>query len=128
MSHIERITSSRAAAAKGPYSHAVKAGGFLFVSGMGPVDPQTGEAKLGEIEDEVRLALENVRAVLQDAGASLEAVVKTTVYVRDMEDFPRMNAVYAEYFGDAKPARTTIQAARLPLDIGVEIDAIAWVG
>ena len=128
MTGIERIVSSRTAPAKGPYSHAVKAGGFVFVSGMGPVDPKTGEVRLGEIEEQVRLTLNNVRAVLEDAGASLPSVVKTTVYLREMNDFPRMNAVYAEYFGDAKPARTTIQAARLPLDIGVEIDAVAWVG
>jgi 2-iminobutanoate/2-iminopropanoate deaminase len=128
MDRIERVVSPRAAPAKGPYSHAVKAGGFVFVSGMGPVDPKTGEVHLGEIEEQVRLALNNVRLVLEDAGASLQAVVKTTVYLRDMDKFPRMNAVYAEYFGEAKPARTTTQAARLPLDIGVEIDAVAWVG
>ena len=128
MTQIERIVSSRTAPAKGPYSHAVKAGGFVFVSGMGPVEPKTGEVRLGEIEEQVRLALSNVRAVLEDAGASLQAVVKTTVYLCDMDDFARVNAVYAEFFGEAKPARTTIQAARLPLDIGVEIDAVAWVG
>jgi len=128
MTRIERIVSSRAAPAKGPYSHAVKAGGFVFVSGMGPVDPTTGEVRLGEIEDQVRLTIANLRAVLEDAGASLQAVVKTTVYLREMDDFARMNAVYAEHFGEAKPARTTVQAARLPLDIGVEIDAVAWAG
>jgi 2-iminobutanoate/2-iminopropanoate deaminase len=128
MAAIERIISSHAAPAKGPYSHAVKAGGFVFVSGMGPVDPKTGEPHLGPIEEQVRLTLSNVRAVLEDAGASLQAVVRTTVYLRDMDDFARMNAIYAEHFGDAKPARTTIQAARLPLDIGVEIEAIAWLG
>ncbi len=128
MTGIERIVSSHASPAKGPYSHAVKAGGFVFVSGMGPADPKTGEVRLGEIEAQVRLTLNNVRAVLEDAGASLQTVVKTTVYLRNMDDFARMNAVYAEYFGDAKPARTTIQAGRLPMDIGIEIDAIAWVG
>jgi 2-iminobutanoate/2-iminopropanoate deaminase len=121
----EVISTGRTPAPKGPYSPAIRAGGFVFVSGTGPLDPGTGEPRLGPIEDQVRLTLENVRAVLEAAGATLRDVVKTTVYLADMDDFAAMNRVYANFFPADPPARTTIQAARLPLGIGVEIDAVA---
>lgn len=115
---------------KGPYSQAVKAGkrgGFLFVSGLAAVNPGTGEPCRGPIDEQVRLTLDNLKTLLEEAGASLAQVVKTTVYLADMEHFQAMNEIYATYFPHDPPARTTIQAARLPLDFLVEIDAIAWV-
>lgn len=111
--------------AKGPYSLWVRAGGFIYISGQGPVDPETGEAMLVDIEEQTRITLLNLEAILKDAGASLSDVVKTTVYLTDMGNFSRMNEVYAGFFGGVKPARTTIQAAALPLGISVEIEAVA---
>jgi 2-iminobutanoate/2-iminopropanoate deaminase len=111
----------------GPYSQAIKAGGFVFVAGQGPFNPATGQ-KVDDIAGQTRQALTNVKAILEAAGSSLEAVVKTTCFLRDMNDFAAFNAVYAEFFKSEPPARTTIQAARLPGDISVEIEAIACVG
>ncbi len=111
--------------AKGPYSPAVEAGGFVFVSGMGPLDPATGQVIEGSFADMVRRVLDNIALVLAAAGLTMADVVKTTVFLADIGDFAEMNQVYAGYFGDVPPARTTIQAARLPLDIRVEIEAIA---
>lgn len=111
--------------AKGPYSLWVKTGGFIFVSGQGPIDPETGEAYLGDIAEQTRMTLANVEAILNDAGATLSAVVKTTVFLTDIGDFARMNEVYAEVFGEVRPARSTVQAAALPLGISVEIEAVA---
>ena len=111
--------------AKGPYSLWVKTGGFIFVSGQGPIDPETGEAYLGDIAEQTRMTLANVEAILNDAGAALSEVVKTTVFLTDIGDFARMNEVYAEVFGEVRPARSTVQAAALPLGISVEIEAVA---
>lgn len=111
--------------AKGPYSPAVEAGGFVFVSGMGPLDPATGQVIEGSFADMVRRVLDNIALVLAAAGLTMADVVKTTVFLADIGDFAEMNQVYAGYFGDVPPARTTVQAARLPLDIRVEIEAIA---
>ena len=111
--------------AKGPYSLWTKAGGFIFVSGQGPVDPGSGEAQLVDIAEQTRITLLNLEAILQDAGAELSDVIKTNVYLNDIGNFARMNEVYAGFFGEVKPARTTIQAAALPLGISVEIEAIA---
>jgi len=111
--------------AKGPYSLWVRTGGFIFVSGQGPIDPETGEAYLGDIAEQTRMTLANVEAILNDAGATLSAVVKTTVFLTDIGDFARMNEVYAEVFGEVRPARSTVQAAALPLGISVEIEAVA---
>ena len=127
MSRKEIVTSDRFPPAKGPYSPAVRAGGFLFVSGQGPIDASTGEPVLGTIEEQTRLVLSNLRTILEGAGSSLGSVVKTTVYLTNMDDFAAMNGVYAGFFGEAPPARTTIQAARLPLGISVEIEAVALV-
>jgi 2-iminobutanoate/2-iminopropanoate deaminase len=121
----ETVASDRLPAPKGPYSPAVRANGVVYVSGQGPVDPDTGEVKLGPIEEQTRLVLENVRLVLEAAGSSLDQVVKTTCYLHDIEDFAAMNGVYATFFPSDPPARTTIEAANLPLGIGVEIEAIA---
>jgi len=110
----------------GPYSPAVIFEGLVFVSGQGPMDPTTGEMAKSDIVEEFRLAVRNVRAVLEEAGSSLENVLKVTLYLADMGDFSSVNEVYKEYFGPTFPARTTIQAAKLPKDIKVEIDVIAY--
>ena len=112
-------------APKGPYSPWVKAGGFIFVSGQGPVDIDSGEPFLGDIARQSEMTLDNVTAVLADAGATLADVVKTTVFLTDINDFARMNEVYARYFGESKPARSTVQVAKLPIGINVEIEAVA---
>ena len=115
-------------APKGPYSQAVRAGGFLFVSGLVPADPATGTVIGGTIEEQTRRTLDNLMVLLKSAGKTARDVVKTTVYLLDMNHFAAMNAVYASYFPESPPARTTIQAAGLPAGISIEIDAIAYVG
>lgn len=119
------ISTDRAPQAIGPYSQAIVANGFVFVAGQGALDPATGKYEPSDIRTETRLTLENVRAVLEAAGSSLERVVKVTVYLRDMSDFAAMNEVYATFFREPFPARATIQAAALPRGIAVEIDVIA---
>jgi len=121
----ECINAEGAPPAAGPYSHAVRAGGFLFVSGQGPFAADGSGAVRGSIEEETRLTLENLRRVLGAAGLGLENVVKTTVFLSDMVNFARFNSVYREYFPTHQPARTCVQAGRLPMDIQVEIEAIA---
>ena len=125
MSRKDIITSDKLPEPKGPYSPAVRAGGFLFVSGQGPVDPATGDVLRGPVEQQTRLVLENIRGILDAAGSSLDKVVKTTVYLTDIQGFAAMNEVYATFFATDPPARTTIEAANLPLGIGIEIDVIA---
>jgi len=122
------IFAEHGAPAVGPYSHAVAAGGFLFVSGQGPMNKDGSGAFHGTVEEEARATLINLRDVLEDAGSSLERVVKVNVYLADMNHFGRFNAVYKEFFTENFPARTCIQAGRLPLDTQVEIEAIALVG
>jgi len=116
---------SKVPAPKGPYSPWVKAGGFIYVSGQGPIDPETGETDLGDIATQTRITLANVEAVLADAGASLGDVVKTTVFLTDIGNFKPMNEVYAQVFGQVRPARSTVGVAALPLGISVEIEAVA---
>ena len=113
---------------RGPYSQAVRAGGFLFVSGMAAIYPDSGQPCTGPVAEQVRVTLDNLKLLLHDAGGELEQVVKTTVYLADMDEFQAMNEVYATYFPRNPPARTTIEAARLPMDFLVEIDAVAWLG
>jgi 2-iminobutanoate/2-iminopropanoate deaminase len=119
------VTTSDAPAAIGPYSQAVVAGGFLFASGQIPLDPATGALVSGTIAEETRRVFENLRAILTEAGAGFEHVMKTTVYLTDMADFAAMNEVYATYFSAPAPARATVQAAALPKGVRVEIDLIA---
>jgi len=121
------ITSEKAPKALGPYSVAVQAGMFFFTSGQLGLDPQTGNLVAGGIEAETRQALTNLRNVLADSGSGLEEVVKTSVFLKDMADFPKMNAVYAEFFPENPPARSTVQVAALPKDGAVEIEAVALV-
>lgn len=121
----EIVATDRAPAAIGPYSQGVRAGGLLFCSGQVPLDPATGKIVSGGIEDQARRVLQNLEAVLSAGGASLSAVVKTTVYLVDLADFPKVNAVYAGFFPVAPPARATVQVAKLPAGALVEIDAVA---
>jgi 2-iminobutanoate/2-iminopropanoate deaminase len=124
----EPLSTSNAPAAIGPYSQAIRAGGFLFVSGQIPLDPATGQLVTGGIADQTRRVLDNLGAILTAAGSSFDDVVKTGVYLADMGEFAAMNEIYATYFKSPAPARATIQAARLPRDVRVEIDLIAYVG
>lgn len=111
----------------GPYSQAVKSNGFVFVSGQVALDPRTGEFVGTEVREQTRRAMENLKAILEAAGVSFSHVVKTTVYLKDMNDFTAMNEVYGGYFTAAPPARSTVQAARLPKDALVEIDVVAFL-
>ena len=123
----ETISTENAPGAIGPYSQAVRAGNLVFCSGQIPLDPQTGEFVSDDIAEQTRQVLKNLSAVLEAAGTSLNNVVKTTVFLSDMNDFVKMNEIYAEFFGGNKPARATVQAARLPRDAKVEIECIALV-
>lgn len=122
------IHSDLAPKAIGPYSQAIRAGDFIFCAGQTPIDPATGNLVEGGIEEQTRRVLQNLAAVLAAAGTSFDRVVKTTVFLLDMNDFARMNAVYAEFFPTNPPARSTIQVARLPKDARVEIELIALTG
>ena len=122
---IEAIETERAPQAIGPYSQAIRANGLLFLSGQIPLDPATMEVVGGGIEAQTRQVLANLRAVLEAAGSGLDQVVRTTIFLSDLGDFATVNAIYAETFGATRPARSTIQAARLPRDVQIEIDAIA---
>lgn len=124
----ETVKTGKAPAAIGPYSQAVRSGGFLFCSGQIPLDPGTGKMVEGGIEAQTERVLRNLDAVLEAGGASLAEVVKTTVYLADLSDFPAMNAVYGKYFPENPPARATVQVAKLPAGARVEIDAIAKTG
>ena len=123
----EVISTNEAPGAIGPYSQAIKAGGLVFCSGQIPIDTATGEFVEGGVAEQTDQVLKNLGAVLKAAGASLESVVKTTVFLADMNDFAAMNEVYGKYFSNNKPARATVQAARLPRDARVEIECIATV-
>lgn len=121
----EIISTENAPGAIGPYSQAIKANGMLFCSGQIPIDPATGEFVEGGVAEQTEQVFRNLAAVLEAGGASLESVVKTTVFLADMNDFGAMNEVYGRYFDTNKPARATVQAARLPRDARVEIECIA---
>ncbi|HXE11959.1 MAG TPA: RidA family protein [Bryobacteraceae bacterium] len=123
----EIICTEAAPKAIGPYSQAVRVGNFVFLSGQIPNDPATGQVLEGTIEKQTERVLENMKAVLRAAGLTFENVVKTTVFLRNLNDFTYMNEVYARYFSKNPPARSTIQAARLPREVDIEIDAIAVV-
>lgn len=123
----DSIQTDLAPKAIGPYSQAIRAGGFLFASGQIPTDPATGQFVPGGIAEQTEQVLKNLSAVLQAAGSGLDRVVKTTVFLADMNEFAQMNEVYGRFFADQPPARATVEAARLPRDARVEIDAIAIV-
>ncbi|MEB3860967.1 MAG: RidA family protein [Desulfurococcales archaeon] len=122
------IHTSKAPEPVGPYSQGILAGGWLFVSGQIPLDPETGEMVKGGFKEKARRALENLKAVVEAAGGSLEDVVKVTVYLADITRFQEFNEVYQEYFRESKPARVVIQAAALPKGAEVEVEAIAYLG
>lgn len=122
---LSAVSSKHAPAAIGPYSQGIAAGGFLFTSGQVALDPETGALVPGGIEEQTRRVLQNLSAVLQAGGASLRNVLRCTVFLKDLKDFAAMNKVYAEFFGDPPPSRSTVQVAALPKDALVEIDAIA---
>ena len=122
------ISTGEAPRAIGPYSQAVAAGGFVFASGQIPIDPATGEFVPGGIAEQTEQVLNNLSALLEAAGTGLGRVVKTTVFLADMNDFAAMNEVYGRYFKDEPPARSTVEAARLPRDARVEIEAVALAG
>jgi 2-iminobutanoate/2-iminopropanoate deaminase len=121
----QAVSTPAAPHAIGPYSQAIKAGSLLFVSGQIPIDPATGTLIDGDIAAQTHRVFQNLSAILEAAGVSLDHVVRTTVYLADMSDFGAMNDVYATYFSSPAPARATVQAARLPKDARVEIDVIA---
>ena len=121
----EVIHSDNAPAALGPYSQAIKAGGFVWCSGQIPIDPAVNAVTATTIEDQTRQAITNLKNVLEAAGSSLQNVVKTTVFIKDMNDFAALNGVYAELFAPNKPARSCVEVARLPKDVKVEIECIA---
>jgi len=128
MNNKSAISTPNAPSAIGPYSQAIRAGNMLFVSGQIPINPSTGKL----IEDtairvQTKRVLDNMLAIVQAAGGSVDNIVRTTVFLKDMNDFAEMNSVYAEYFQSAPPARSTVQAARLPRDVSVEIDCIAII-
>ena len=121
----EVIATKDAPAAIGPYSQAVRAGGMLFIAGQIPIDPKTGQLNTGTDEEQVAQVLENIKGILAADGMTMDNVVSTTVFVRDLNNFSKLNTVYGSYFKDKPPARATVQAARLPRDVAVEISAIA---
>ena len=123
----EIISTDKAPRAIGPYSQAVRAGGFLFTAGQIALDPATGQIVEGDVARQTARVMENLKAILEAAGTSLDHAVKATVYLKDMSDFAAMNEVYGRYFASHPPARSTVEAARLPRDVRVEIDLIAAV-
>jgi 2-iminobutanoate/2-iminopropanoate deaminase len=124
----EALATDRAPQAIGPYSQAIRAGGFLFVSGQIPLDPATGTLVAGDVTVQTQRVVDNLAAILAAAGASFADVVKTTVYLLDMNDFTAMNAVYGAAMPTPPPARSTVQVSRLPRDVRVEIDVVAYIG
>ncbi|CUS76447.1 endoribonuclease L-PSP [Candidatus Kryptonium thompsonii] len=109
----------------GPYSQAIIAGDFIFTAGQIPIDPKTNQVVQGDIKEQTRQVFENLKAILEEAGATFDDVVKVTVYMKDLSEFPAMNEVYSEYFKSSPPARTTVEVSRLPRDVKIEIDLIA---
>lgn len=121
------VTTDRGPKPIGPYSQATKANGFLFMSGQVALDPKTGEMTGNDIRQQTQRVMENIKGILEAAGSNLHHVVKTTVFVKDLNDFPAMNEIYGRYFTSAPPARSTVEVARLPKDALVEIEVVAAV-
>jgi len=124
----QEVKTDKAPKAIGPYSQAIIANGFVFASGQIPIVPASAELNTGSIEDQTRQVLENVKAVLEAAGCTMADVVKATVYLQDMDDFSKMNEVYAKFFPPPYPARAAVQVARLPRDVKVEVEVVAALG
>ena len=125
---LKKVHTDNAPAAVGPYSQAMIAGDFMYVSGQLPMNPAVGKIVEGGIEEQTRQCLTNAMAILKEAGVDYKNVVKTTVFLKDMNEFAAMNGVYAEFFTDHKPARAAVEVARLPLDVKVEIQMFVYVG
>jgi len=121
------VKTGKAPAAVGPYSQAVKAGGFLFISGQLGIDPERGRLVEGGIEEQTKMALKNIEAILSEVGSNMDALVKTTVYLKSIEDFAKMNGVYEGFFSSDFPARAAFEVANLPLGALVEIEAVAYL-
>lgn len=128
MAAIQTVATEKAPAAIGPYSQAVVYGGVLYTAGQIPLDPATGELVAGDVRAQAERVLQNLDAVLAAAGATRASVLKTTVFLRDLNDFTAVNEVYGAFFGEHRPARSTVQVARLPRDSAVEIELVAAVG
>ena len=122
---VQVISTNNAPKAIGPYSQGIKTQNMIFTSGQIPVDPATSEVVAGGIENQARQALENLKAVLIEAGVGLENVIKTTVFIKDMNEFALVNKIYGEYFKEPYPARSCVEVARLPKDVSIEIEAVA---
>ncbi|USG99848.1 RidA family protein [Thermococcus argininiproducens] len=123
----EIIFTEKAPKPIGPYSQAIKIGNFLFISGQIPVDPESGKLVEGGIRAQTHQVLKNIKAIVEAAGGTLNNVVKVTVYLDDMDDFAEMNEVYSQYFSESKPARAAIEVSRLPKNVKIEIEAIAYI-
>ncbi len=126
MSIKKIIHSSKAPEAIGPYSQAVKVGSWLFISGQIPIDPASGKMTRGDIAEQTERVLQNIKAILQEADCSFSDVVKTTIFLKDIKDFDKVNAVYGKYFQEEPPARATVEVSTLPKEAGVEIETIAF--
>ena len=122
------IRTERAPAAIGPYSQAIKAGGFLFISGQIPIDPETGQVVQGDVAAQAERVLLNIRNIVDDSGATMQDIVRTTVFLKDMNEFATVNEVYGKFFSTEPPARVTVEVCRLPKDVRIEIEAVAWIG
>lgn len=122
---LKAVATDKAPAALGPYSQGIVAGNMIFVSGQLPINPAVGKIEAATIEDMTRQSLENGKAILENAGFTLSDVAKVTIFIKDMNDFAQINGVYAQYFTEHKPARSTVEVARLPLDARIEIEMIA---
>ncbi len=123
----EIISTKDAPQAIGPYSQAIRFGNLIFVSGQIPIEPEAGKILKGDIKGQTKLILENLNNVLAAGGSSLDNVLRTTIFLTDLEDYPAVNETYAQYFNDLPPARSTVQVAKLPMDAQIEIDAIACI-
>ena len=121
------ISTSNAPQAIGPYSQAIKAGPMLFVSGQIALDPASGDLVSGDVQAQTKRVMENIKAVVEAAGGSLDSIVKCTIFLKNMSDFARVNEVYGSYFDEAPPARATVEVSQLPKEVEVEIDAIAHI-
>ena len=121
----DRISTDKAPAAIGPYSQAIEVNGMIYTSGMIPIDPSTGELVTGSVEAQAEQAISNLEALLAASGSSIEKAVKTVVFISNMDDFGKINEVYAKHFKEPYPARSCVQVARLPKDVAIEIEAVA---
>lgn len=119
------IRTSNAPAAIGPYSQAIEVNGMIYTSGMIPINPQTGELITGSVEEQAKQAFSNLKALIEASGSSMDKVVKTVVFIKNMDDFSKINAIYEDFFTSPYPARSCVEVARLPKDVAIEVEAIA---